>query len=285
MTITIRRICALIALAGAGSTAAISQASFHEWDIKEIFTSADGSVQFIELFTNVSGQGFLNGHTLTANSDGAIVTYTFSGNLAGSTANRHLLLATANFGAIAGGVAQNYAALPSNFFNPSATNITFDFAHLFDVVTVAGSSIPKDGVNSLTDSSVLTPQTTLLAGVNSPTNFAGATGSVNLGGATPIPGDFTGNGVVDGADLAVWRTNFAAAGAPTTMQGNADADADVDGRDFLIWQRNAAAAPATATALAIPEPASAMLAALAAGALTLHRRRRALNPRQAHRSP
>ena len=30
--------------------------SFHLWEIREIYSSADGSVQFIELFTGAEGQ-------------------------------------------------------------------------------------------------------------------------------------------------------------------------------------------------------------------------------------
>nr|MBA3480972.1 hypothetical protein [Pirellulales bacterium] len=131
--------------------------------------------------------------------------------------------------------------------------------------------IPKDGVNSLTDTDLL-PESgvdNMVVGVNSPTNFAGAAGSVNLGGITPIPGDFTGDSVVDGADLTRWRTNFGATGAPSVAQGNADADGDVDGRDFLIWQRNVGATPIAA----VPEPAAALLAAFAAIAAVIKARR------------
>ena len=69
-------------------------------------------------------------------------------------------------------------------------------------------------IGSLTDTDLL-PESgvdNMVVGVNSPTNFAGVTGSVNLGGGTPIPGDFTGDRVVNGDDLTRWRTNFGATG-------------------------------------------------------------------------
>jgi hypothetical protein len=283
---SLQRICVLTTFTITISGTSLCHAAFHLWEIKEIFTNADGTVQFIEMFTTAPGEAFLDTHNIIATSDGVAKEFILDHHLANPTDGKHFLMATAGFATLAGGVAPDYTPLPSNFFNPSAASITFDFAHGWDTLTVAGSMIPKDGVTSLTDADTNSEGgDNLVAGVNSPTNFAGAVGSVNLGGATPTPGDFTGNGVVDGADLAIWRTNFGATGAPTTMQGNADADGDVDGRDLLIWQRNVAAAPAGPTALTIPEPASAMLAALATAALTLHRRRRALNPRHAHRSP
>jgi hypothetical protein len=42
-------------------------------------------------------------------------------------------------------------------------------------------------------------------GVNTPTNFAGASGSVNLPPPGGNPADFNGDLVVDAADYVVWR--------------------------------------------------------------------------------
>ncbi|HAJ77014.1 MAG TPA: hypothetical protein DCM64_11230 [Gammaproteobacteria bacterium] len=38
-------------------------ADFHLWSITEVFTTADGKIQFIELTTSATGQNNLNGHT------------------------------------------------------------------------------------------------------------------------------------------------------------------------------------------------------------------------------
>lgn len=48
-----------------------------------------------------------------------------------------------------------------------------------------------------------------------------------------VPGDFDGDGDVDGDDLADWHAAY-----KTGPEGDADGDGDTDGRDFLIWQRN-----------------------------------------------
>jgi hypothetical protein len=262
---------AAVAVCAAANSA---QASFHLWQIKEVFTNADGSAQFIELFSSASSQNFLNGHNIIIASDGVMKEFVFDHNLSGATANKHLLVATAGFGALAGGVTPDYTLATGSFFNPDASNITFDFAHEFDLLVLSGSQLPKDGLTSLTDTNVVPGGgDNLVTGVNTPTNFAGAAGSVNLGGGGPAPGDFNDSGVVDGADLALWRTNFADTSA-TFSQGDADDDDDVDGADYLIWQRNLGAA-ATPAGQAIPEPVTGALALIAAIALVAAGRRAA----------
>jgi hypothetical protein len=250
-------------------------AVFHQWAIKEVFTSPDGVHQFVELFTSAPGEGSLNSHNIVITSDGNAKTITFNHNLANPTTDKHFLVATAGFGSLPGGVTPDFTPMEGNLFDPNAANITFDFAHGFDILEVTGSQIPKDGVNSLKDSdTTYFGPDVLSTGPNSPTNYAGAEGGVNLGGGTPTPGNFNGDSVVDGADLTIWRNNFGAGGTPTVSQGNADADGDVDGRDFLVWQRNAGPASAAAAAAAIPEPAGAALASVAAIALTIRRTQR-----------
>jgi hypothetical protein len=54
----------------------------------------------------------------------------------------------------------------------------------------------------------------------------------------PTPGDFNGDGLVNGADLLLWQGGYGLSGGATLLDGDADGDADVDGRDLLIWQRN-----------------------------------------------
>jgi len=44
--------------------------------------------------------------------------------------------------------------------------------------------------------------------------------------------------IIDGADLAVWESNFGNTGLVSHSQGDADGDGDADGADFLFWQRS-----------------------------------------------
>jgi len=77
--------------------------------------------------------------------------------------------------------------------------------------------------------------------------------------STLTPGDFDGNGVVDGDDLVQWQGDFGVNG-----ESDADGDGDSDGADFLIWQQNLTGGLPTATAnAAVPEPASVCLALVA----------------------
>jgi serralysin len=191
----------------AGANPAV-HAAFHLWNVKEVFSNADGSVQFVEMFDNSPGETAVSGFKLRSNSDGVIKEFTFPGSLVNSTPG-HMLIATSGFGSLAGGVAptftfdQSSTALTLPFFNPNATNITFTFTGSSDTMTLTGASLPKDGIRSLTDANAsgfpnLTSNNS--SGVNSPTNLLGASGGINLSS-----GDYNGNHTVDAADYDVWR--------------------------------------------------------------------------------
>lgn len=98
----------------------------------------------------------------------------------------------------------------------------------------------------------------------------------------PLYGDFDGSTIVDGADLTLWKGDFA-----SDAGSDADGDGDTDGEDFLLWQRNVGALTGTPTgehafyidnlkiesagaigaAAGVPEPASALLCALGFAAM------------------
>ena len=81
------------------------------------------------------------------------------------------------------------------------------------------------------------------------------------------PADFNRDGSVDAADLASWKSNFGDVNA-TLSKGDANADGRVDGDDYLVWQREFSAS-ASAVAVQVPEPAGALLGAIAAAMLAL----------------
>ena len=84
--------------------------------------------------------------------------------------------------------------------------------------------------------------------------------------ALSSPGDFNGDGNVDGADLDAWQDGYGENGSASVGKRDADGDLDVDGNDFLDWQRNvgrSAGSAAGARVAAVPEPATLALAGLA----------------------
>jgi hypothetical protein len=86
--------------------------------------------------------------------------------------------------------------------------------------------------------------------------------------------DFNGDDNVDSADLAIWHGAYG-----LSNLADADGDGDSDGADFLTWQRNwtAPMPPPGAASVAVPEPAS-LLIAWTLGAILLVCGRRANAP-------
>ncbi|MCC7085874.1 MAG: hypothetical protein IT427_12805 [Pirellulales bacterium] len=76
------------------------------------------------------------------------------------------------------------------------------------------------------------------------------------------PGDFDGNGTVDGADFVAWQTNFPKESDATLAQGDADGNGTVDGADFVVWQTNFPFA-SSSSIVPVPEPAGIALAGIA----------------------
>jgi hypothetical protein len=246
--------------------------AFHFWEIQEIFTNHDGTVQFIELFTTAPSEVLVDDHQITANSDGVIRTFTFDHDLVGSTASKHLLIATSGFGALTTPNAVNpdfEFAVPTlypRFFEPNATSIAINFIGA-DSVTFAGSLLPKDGVNSLHFTVAGAPST----GTNSPRNFAGAMGAVNLPPPPPPNnGDYNGDLVVNAADYTVWRNSF---GQNVTQSSGADGNNNsvIDRGDYTFWKQQYGTiigSGAGQTASPVPEPSTLVIAVTIFGLLT-----------------
>ena len=226
------------------------EAFFHLWRFSEFYSSPDGSVQFIELHTTGLSEIFSDGATITSTSTGKV--YTFHGNLTGPTTNKSLLIATAGFGSLPGGVTPDFppplAPLPPNFFNPNGDTITLFESFAIDTKTF--TSVPTDGVMSLNYSP------TAGVTINSPTNYSGATGSVNLA-PPPPPGDYNLNGVVDAADYVVWRNTLTQTASPLGSGADGNANGTIDSGDFDFWRArfgNSVGAGTATVGSAVPEP-------------------------------
>ena len=147
------------------------KANYHLWTINEVFSCRDGSIQFIELFTTVNGQEVLANHQFRARNLALTQTkiFTLPANSGAPTAGKYLLLATANFGVLPGGVTPDYV-ISSTFVFTNGGDLALlpppgpTFAY-------AAGALPLDGFYSLDANG-----TTVT--VNSPRNFAGQQGSV-----------------------------------------------------------------------------------------------------------
>ena len=151
-----------------------SRASFHTYQINEIYTNLDGTLQFIELKEafGAGGQHFLRGLTITSGSGANTKSFTFPNNLpSANTGRTSVLIATQGFAQL-GLVTPDYI-VPNNFIVAPSGRINYA-----NVDTVNYFSLPTDGSTSINREAV--PQQ------NSPTNFAGQSGSIP--GATPVTG-------------------------------------------------------------------------------------------------
>ncbi len=159
----VRRVGILVA--GVLLAPSAAQAAFHLYDIREVYSSPDGSVQFVELFTANNNQQFLNAHTIEADQGGSPTVFVFPSNGPSPTASTSLLIATASF-ENACGITPDFI-LPDDFlFDP---NGSVDFASGTDLVNY--TSLPLDGLLSLNYPGGG-------AATNSPENFAGETCSL-----------------------------------------------------------------------------------------------------------
>jgi len=153
----------------------------HDWHFTEIYSNADGSVQFIELSTQSSGEGLLSLAILSETSFGHA---TLPGqDLALDTAGHSLLFATPGFAALPGAVQPDFV-IPPGFFNRNGDTLqwltsTGDIygggATLWDTLSFAAGELPSNGSPSLNRS---LGSATQFVAANSPTNFAGQTGSL-----------------------------------------------------------------------------------------------------------
>jgi hypothetical protein len=178
---TISRIFAAIVLSASFS----ANASFHLWRITELYSNADGSVQFIELTAMAAGQQFIAGHRITSSQGGQIKTYTFPTNLPGDTAMgmagdgyygsnvdvefKTFLIGTQGFAAL--NLVTPDFVVPNGFL--FTTNGTVNFAENSDIRSY--ESLPTSGGLSYNGNGV--------AMLNSPTNFAGGSATIAVSAA------------------------------------------------------------------------------------------------------
>jgi hypothetical protein len=150
---------AFIALAFA---ALPSRAMYHLWVMNEVYSDADGTVQFLEMTATAGQQQFLQGHSLVSRTGGTSLTFSFPTDLPGETTGARMLIATEGFAAL-GVVAPDYI-VPNGFFPRGGGSIDFAGVDIwsFGALPADGRSLIRDGTTA----------------INSPLNFSGRTGTV-----------------------------------------------------------------------------------------------------------
>ena len=197
-----------------------AEAGSHLWDLSEIYSNADGTIQFIELFqpTSACCEVNMSGKWVRALNTGN--QFDFPTNLTGNTAFRHMLLATSGFAALPGAPPVDFI-LPDNFFATGGDTIEL---FLYDALSTPTIGLPLDGVNSLHKD----PATgTWSIATNSPTNYDGTAGAVDAGGPTAtemVRGDANQNGNIEIAD-AITALGYLFQGVIVTCESALDVDA------------------------------------------------------------
>ncbi len=177
----------------------IALANFHLFRIVQIYSNADGSVQFVVLTVSSNGENQWAGESLFGLGPGPSKTFEFPGNLPSTqTAGKRVLVATQGFAAL-GIVTPDYV-IPNGFLQiPSGT---VDFAGV-NQVTYTG--LPNDGVHAIDASGAVIQ--------NVATNFVGVSASVVPTGPPPPPsGGLNFQGLFYNAPAeseAGWGINFA----------------------------------------------------------------------------
>lgn len=147
-----------------------AHAKSHLWRFTEFYSNASGTVQFIEMW-NIGHVPSETG-TATVPIDTDANRFIFPTDLVGDTTDKYMLLATAGFASLPGAVAPDFI-LPDNFFATDGDHLRYNT--IIHVVNLP--FVPVDGINSID------PE--LGVALNSPTNFAGEMGQIDLSPAVP----------------------------------------------------------------------------------------------------
>jgi len=144
-------------------------ATFHLWKIYQLYSNADGSVQYIMFETQVAGQQFVQDHFVVTQQGQTNHEYMFPKDLPGDSLSRNFLIATQGFADL--GVLTPDYVVPNGFlFLPDGV-VAFLGADALDY-----ADLPTDGVRSLNRAGQINSN-------NWPTNYAGDSASLTA----PVP--------------------------------------------------------------------------------------------------
>jgi len=156
--------------------AGIAMAGAHTWDVNEIFSNADGTIQFVELVeaNGTPGETGVPSQSLSSNS----TSFTIGGAPpAPPTSNKFFLIGTAGYAALPGAPPPD-AIIPAGSVPFAAAGGDTIAYGPYDSLIYGAGVLPTDGITALNRD--------LSTSTNSPTNYAGTTGSVDASPAAAV---------------------------------------------------------------------------------------------------
>jgi hypothetical protein len=171
---------------GAALGPSTAVAASHLWRFSEFYSSPDRSVQFIEM-QEIQGsvnEWAIGNHWYRTNGYNLDQSDLLGVDLPHvSTANKKFLVGTQSYAALPGVPAPDYV-LPDGIIDPSGDTVVWWF---YQTIEIPPGVMPSNGVDSISVVNPANPGVPPVYSVatNSPTNFAGQTGTVVLPNAVP----------------------------------------------------------------------------------------------------
>ena len=154
--------------------AAPASAASHLWRFNEFYSSPDRRVQFIEMREIMGSQNETNisEHWFTTDGYNQDHSELLGSDLPFGTAFKKFLVGSESYAALEGVPEPDYV-LPDGFLDPTGDTVVWWF---YQTIQIPPGVMPSDGYLSIT---VVNPNLPSYAvGPNSPTNFAGQTGTI-----------------------------------------------------------------------------------------------------------
>jgi hypothetical protein len=231
-----RKSDAFLAFALCVLSCGLASAASHLWKINEVFSNADGTVQFLELHEccGAENETFMSGLEVTSDASGLV--FRFPSHLVGPTDRKYLLLATKGFAAEPGAPAPDYT-LPDGFIGLAGDTLWYSEARNYDRFVFKAGDLPLDGRQSINVTDYA--KDAFIVGTNSPTNYSGETGSI--GPKPPFTrGDCNADSSRDVSDAIFLLDAIFAAPQPFPCQDTCDTNDDgvidvSDGVSILLF--------------------------------------------------
>ena len=164
--------------------AAAAAAASHLWRFSEFYSSPDRSVQFIEMqeIGGSNNETNISEHWYATNGYNQDHSELLGSDLPFGTANKKFLVGSESYAALPGVPAPDYV-LPDGFLDPDGDTVVWWF---YQTLEIPPGQMPSDGITSLhVDNPGGPAPLTFSVAQNSPTNFAGETGTVQLTSEVP----------------------------------------------------------------------------------------------------